>query len=36
VIGGVALSAHGIARATLDTDVLVADPAVLDPTFWAN
>ena len=36
VIGGVALSAHGIARATLDTDVLVADSAVLDPTFWAD
>ena len=36
LIGGVALSAHGIARATLDTDVLVADSAVLDPTFWAD
>ena len=36
LIGGVALSAHGIARATLDTDVLVADPSVLDPTFWAD
>jgi hypothetical protein len=36
LIGGAALSAHGIARSTLDTDLLVADPAVLDPTFWAE
>ncbi|MDX2167806.1 MAG: hypothetical protein SF182_12105 [Deltaproteobacteria bacterium] len=34
VIGGVALGAHGIARATLDTDVLVTDPTVLSAAFW--
>jgi hypothetical protein len=26
LIGGVALGAHGVARGTLDTDILVADP----------
>ena len=35
LIGGVALGAHGVARATLDVDVLVADRAVLDPGFWS-
>lgn len=34
LIGGLALGAHGIARATLDADILVADQAVLDPGFW--
>ena len=34
LIGGVALSVHGIARATLDVDLLVADPAVLQREFW--
>jgi hypothetical protein len=34
IIGGVALGAHGVARATLDTDILVADGAILSPTFW--
>jgi hypothetical protein len=34
LIGGIALGAHGIARATLDTDLLVADPAVLRASFW--
>jgi len=33
-IGGVALGAHGIARSTLDVDVLVADPRVLEADFW--
>jgi hypothetical protein len=36
LIGGIALSAHGIARATLDADILVADPVVLDQAFWAE
>jgi hypothetical protein len=36
LVGGVALGAHGIARATLDIDVLVASPAVLEPAFWAT
>lgn len=36
LIGGFALGAHGIARATLDVDVLVADAVVLDPPFWAE
>jgi hypothetical protein len=35
LIGGVALSVHGIARATLDVDLLVADPAILKRAFWA-
>lgn len=30
-----ALGVHGIARATVDVDLLVADPAVLRPGFWA-
>jgi len=34
LIGGVALGVHGIARATLDVDLLVADPAVLRRAFW--
>jgi hypothetical protein len=36
LVGGVALGAHGIARATLDTDILVASAAVLDARFWAD
>lgn len=36
LIGGLALGAHGIARATLDADLLVADPVVLDAGFWAT
>jgi hypothetical protein len=36
VIGGVALGAHGIARATLDTDVLVCEPEVLVAAFWVR
>jgi hypothetical protein len=35
-IGGVALAAHGIVRATLDADVLVTDPHVLHAEFWAG
>lgn len=34
LIGGAALAAHGVARATLDVDLLVADPRVLDRSFW--
>jgi hypothetical protein len=34
LIGGLALGAHGIARATLDADLLVADRSVLEPEFW--
>jgi hypothetical protein len=33
VIGGIALGAHGIARSTLDADVLVAEPGVLADDF---
>ena len=36
LIGGVALGVHGIARATLDVDLLVGDPAVLQLEFWAG
>ena len=35
-IGGVALAAHGIVRATLDADVLVTDSRVLRAEFWAG
>lgn len=35
LIGGLALGAHGIARATLDADILVGDAAVLERGFWA-
>ena len=34
IVGGTALGAHGIARATLDVDVLVANVAVLEREFW--
>lgn len=34
VIGGVALAVHGIARATIDLDLLVVTPRVLDASFW--
>jgi len=36
LIGGLALAAHGIARATLDSDLLVVNRAVLDATFWSD
>ena len=36
LIGGIALGAHGVARATLDIDLLVADRSVLDPGFWSS
>jgi predicted nucleotidyltransferase len=36
LIGGLALGAHGIARATLDADLLVADETVLDAGFWTT
>ena len=36
LVGGVALAAHGIARATLDSDVLVVDARVLDEDFWTG
>lgn len=34
LIGGAALGVHGIARATLDVDLLVADSVVLQAGFW--
>lgn len=34
LIGAVALAFHGISRSTLDQDVLVTDPQVLDERFW--
>jgi hypothetical protein len=34
LIGGVALGAHGVARGTLDTDILVSDRRVLEVDFW--
>ena len=36
LIGGGALAAHGIARATLDFDLLVVDRAVLTSQFWKD
>ena len=36
LIGGGALAAHGIARATLDFDLLVVDRAVLTSQFWTD
>jgi hypothetical protein len=36
LIGGVALGAHGVARATLDIDLMVVDPVVLDSEFWSS
>ena len=34
VIGGVALAVHGVARYTVDVDLLTMDRAVLRPGFW--
>ena len=34
LIGGEALAVHGVARATVDADVLVPDADVLRGTFW--
>ena len=34
VIGAAALAVHGIARSTIDLDVLVADRRCLDHAFW--
>jgi hypothetical protein len=34
LIGAGALAVHGVSRATQDLDLLVADPACLDLTYW--
>lgn len=34
LIGAGALAAHGVARSTIDLDLLVADPACLAPSMW--
>ncbi len=34
LIGGVALAAHGIVRATKDADLLATDLVLLDPAMW--
>ena len=34
LIGAIALAAHGVSRSTLDRDLLVTDPQVLDEDFW--
>jgi hypothetical protein len=36
LIGALALSAYGVNRATLDLDLLVADPNSLRPELWAD
>jgi len=34
LIGATALAVHGVARATMEIDLLVVGPAPLDPTIW--
>lgn len=36
LVGGMALAAHGLARATLDADVLVLTPEVVDEGMWTK
>lgn len=36
LIGAAALALHGISRSTLDQDILVTDPQVLDEGFWKD
>jgi Nucleotidyl transferase of unknown function (DUF2204) len=36
VIGGVAMAVHGIARATIDLDIFVVSPTVLDESRWRD
>lgn len=34
LVGGAAMGVNGVARSTLDLDVLTVDPVVLEPAFW--
>ena len=36
LIGASALSAHAVARSTLDIDLMACDPKVLDPALWVH
>ena len=36
LIGAAALAVHGVSRSTLDIDLLVTDPRVLERAFWAS
>jgi hypothetical protein len=36
LIGAAAMAAHGVSRSTLDQDLLVMDPRVLDAAFWKS
>jgi predicted nucleotidyltransferase len=36
IIGAAALAAHGVARATVDVDLLATDPACLDEETWED
>ncbi len=36
LIGGEALAVHGVARATVDSDVMVASPEALQDEFWSR
>jgi hypothetical protein len=36
LIGAAALAVHGVSRSTLDIDLLVIDPRVLERSFWAS
>lgn len=36
LIGAGAMAVHGVSRATLDLDLLIADPTLLDPSRWED
>jgi len=36
LIGAAAMAAHGVARSTVDQDLLVLDPRCLEPALWAD
>jgi hypothetical protein len=36
LIGAAALAVHGVSRSTLDQDLLVHDPRILDGDLWAS
>lgn len=36
LIGAAAMAAHGVARSTLDIDLLTTDPTVLNRAFWQD
>ena len=36
LIGAAAMAAHGVSRSTIDQDLLVMDPRVLNAAFWSS